>query len=249
MLRMILCDWNGTLFRDTLEEAYFVGLCRRAVFRAARRGRLGRLARLTAAGARCYLQYAAARLRPSETMPRIGRIIELLNPVVFRGLTAGELAAYDAEYARRVQPKLDRRLLDPLWATHRRCGAEMGVLSAGCRAGIAAALRAAGCEVNLILANEFRMDGDVVAGFDFALTSNKADALEALLAERGVAPEDVLYVGDGEHDEQCLRLVGYPVVSFYATRTARRQLTENCGAFAPTTREQLERHLARVAGE
>lgn len=41
---------------------------------------------------------------------------------------------------------------------------------------------------------------------------DKASALAALLAERAIGPEDVVYVGNDTNDLGCLTLVGFPVV-------------------------------------
>ena len=50
MLRMIVCDWNGTLFRDPLEERFFFGLCRLAFYKAVRSGSLRNISSLIMRG-------------------------------------------------------------------------------------------------------------------------------------------------------------------------------------------------------
>ena len=248
MLRMIVCDWNGTLFREPMEETFFLGLCRRAFRRAVLRGRLRQAARLMARGVRCLGHYRAARKHPDRTLEHIGRIIELLNPLAFAGLHRHELAAYVARYARRIQPLLDRRLLDPIAEVARPAGVAFGVVSSGCRRGIEAALAGAGLRADFVLANDFRMDGDVTAGFDFAIGHNKRELLADLLARRGVDPAEVMYIGDSPQDAACLALVGLPVVSFFAAPAAREHLAREHRAFAPPDPPAFAAHLREAIG-
>jgi phosphoglycolate phosphatase-like HAD superfamily hydrolase len=247
MLRMVICDWNGTLFRDTLEEAFFFGLCRRAFFQAVRRGRCRKLARLASLGARCWVLYRRARKDPDGVPRYVGRIVGLLNDDVFAGLGRRELEDYARRYARRIQPRLDRRLLEPLAAIRAERGVELGVVSSGCRIGIEAALAEAQAPFDFVIANEFRWDGDATGGFDFAIAEGKHDVLAGLLAARGVDPADVMYVGDSPQDEACFALVGLPVLSFFATDAHKERLSTGCGAFVPAGRGDFERRLRLAA--
>jgi len=243
-LRLIVCDWNGTLFREELEQTFFFGLCRRAVWRAVRRFNVRAMARLALRGMRCLAHYLAARRHPRLVTHHIGCIMALLEPDVLHGLTRDELAAYTQSYAQRIQGHLDRRLLDPLAAAREESGVRLGVISAGCREGIAAALAAEGTPFNFIEANEFTMDGDVTDSFDFALADNKHAVLVGLLALRNVDPAGVMFIGDSPQDEECLRAVGYPVVSFFASDSRKRQLAADCGAFVPADQADFARYLA-----
>ena len=247
-LRMIVCDWNGTLFTEELEETFFFGLCRRAAWRALRRMNLPALTRLAVHGILCFGHYFAARGNPRRVPHHIGAIMKLLSRDVLRGLSRDELADYCTRYARRIQPRLDRRLLDPLAKVRAESPVRLGIISAGCREGIAAALEEECTPFDFIAANGFTMAGDVTASFDFALTENKLDVLTALLAERQIAPAAVMFIGDSPQDEACLRAVGYPVVSFYATAARKRQLAADCGAFAPADQADFARHLAAAVG-
>ena len=53
--------------------------------------------------------------------------------------------------------------------------------------------------------------------------ADKGAALAALLAERGIAPAAVAYVGNDVNDLECLRLVGVPIVVADATPAARAE--------------------------
>ena len=243
-LRLIVCDWNGTLLRDKLEETFFFGLSCRAVWRAVRGLDVPALFHLGVRGLQCLGHYFAARVNPRRVPEHIARIMDLLNSGVLSGLRRDELADYARRYARRIQGRLDRRLLEPLMALGRDGAVALGIISAGCREGIAATLDEASAPFDFVIANEFRMAGEVTEFFDFALAGDKRDVLLGVLAERNVPPESVMFIGDSPQDEQCLTAVGYPVVSFFATGARKRQLAADCGAFVPADRADLSRHIA-----
>jgi phosphoserine phosphatase len=248
MLRMIVCDWNGTLFREPLEKTFFVGLCGRALWRAVRAADGRKVRRLIRLGTRCVGLYCAAKRDPERATEHIARVVDLLNPDVFRGLGREELEAYIRRHARRVRSGLDSRLLEPLRAVVSRTGAAMGVISSACGSAVEAALREAGHRLDFVLANEFRMDGSETASFDFTIATNKLDVLSGFLAERNVDPGEVMYVGDSPQDEACLRHVGMPVVSFWATPAHKQRFSRTCGAFVPADRAAFEEYLRSVAG-
>ncbi len=248
MVRLIICDWNGTLFGDLFEETFCFGLCRDAALRAIRRADLPKLVRLAKAGLRGFGMYCAARRRPDRAVGHIRRIIESLNPDVFRGIRRDRLDAYTARYAAKASSGLDRRLLDPLCAVAAEASLPVGVISSGCRRAIAATLAAAEYHFDFVIANWFRMAGDVTASLEFDVADNKREHLTALLAERQVDPADVMYIGDSPHDAPCFELVGTPVVSLLATVPHKQQFRRTCGAFVPTDREDFERYLRVAAG-
>ena len=53
--------------------------------------------------------------------------------------------------------------------------------------------------------------------------ADKGAALAALLAQRGIAPAAVAYVGNDVNDLECLRLAGVPIVVADATPAARAE--------------------------
>ncbi len=248
MLRLVVCDWNGTLFRDVLEETFFLGLCRRAALRALASGDLRKLARLTASATSCFRHYLAAKRRPERVPEHIAEIVEQLNEDVFSGLNAGELADYARRYAANVRFRLDERLLRPLRRAREEPGLGFGVVSSGAREGIEAALARARLEPDFVIANHFTLEDGRTTGFAFDLGDNKLDALRAVLDERGIAAAETMYVGDTPQDEPCLAEVGFPVVSFRATDTHRQGLARRCEAFAPADEADFQRHLRAAAG-
>jgi len=246
MLRLIACDWNGTLFRDTLEEAFFLGFCRREFLRAVRGRELARVWDLSGLALRCYRRYLLARLHPEQAPEHVARIVEMINEKVFRGVPRANLDAFTAEYARRIQPRIDRRLIGPLRAVRRESGVPLAIVSLGCREGIEAALARAGCPADAVLANQFRFRGEAVEEFAFTIRYNKARVLSDFLAERGIAPAEVMYVGDSPQDEGCLRLVGMPVLSFWATREHKKLFARRHEAFVPQNESEFEDYIRRA---
>jgi phosphoserine phosphatase len=243
MLRLVVCDWNGTLLREMLEETFFMGICRRAVLHAIKRGQVGKLVRIAIAGLRGFREYRAALRRPDRVPHHITRIVEMLDPLAFRGLSREELDDYTRFYARRAQPMLDPRLLAPLELARERFGLPVGVISSGCRSGIEATMSMANYPVDFICANDFWWDGDRTAGFRFTLTDNKLQLLDMVLAEHDVEAADVMYIGDGPLDAECFRRVGWPVVSFFASPRHRARFAQSCGAFAPPNQAAFQQHL------
>jgi FMN phosphatase YigB (HAD superfamily) len=246
MIRMIVCDWNGTLFHDTLEEAFFAGLCWRVYWRAARHGDIMRMGEMTLLGAQCYWLYFMARLNPARTLEYIGKVVDLVNPRVIHGLPRSELESHTHHYARRVAHKLDRRVLDPLRKFRQETGVPVGVISSGCRVGVEAALEEAHYPLDFIMANEFRLNGDVCEAFEFAFSDNKAAVLAELLKRRGVNPREVMYIGDSEQDEECFRLVGMPVVSLLARESMKERFFRKHEAFVPLDQAAFDRHLREM---
>jgi len=243
MLRLVVCDWNGTLLREKLEETFFLGICRRAVVRAIKRGHVRKLFRIMLAGFRGYREYRAALRRPDRVPHHISRVVEMLDPLVFRGLSREELDDYTSFYARRAQPMLDPRLLAPLELARERFGLPVGVISSGCRSGIEATMSMANYPVDFIRANHFWWDGDRTGGFRFDLTDNKLQLLDMVLAEHDVDPADVMYIGDGPLDAECFGRVGWAVVSFFASHRHRARFVREYDAFAPPTQAAFQEHL------
>ena len=109
--------------------------------------------------------------------------------------------------------------------------------------GIAAALEQAGLAPDFIVANEFRMRDGAVEAFEFDLTDNKWEVLDAFLDARGVDPRHVMYIGDSRPDEECFRNVGLPVASFFATPAGKHRMARTCRAYVPHDRAAFERHI------
>jgi phosphoserine phosphatase len=241
---MIVCDWNGTLFRDPLEERFFFGLCRRAFYKAVRSGSLRRISSLLWCAAMCFREYFSAKGRKMKTLSHIANIVKFLNPAVFSGMTRAELEEYAWKYAFDIQKLLDMRLISPIRRAARDHSIPVAVISSGCREGIVPALELQGLEIREIVANEFDIGEDgLTRGFDFRIAENKADLLRELLESSGVKSRDVMYIGDSLADTGCFEEVGFPVVSFYADQDRRERFVRRYGSFAPVDQEDFDEYL------
>ncbi len=248
MVKLIVSDWNGTLFADRFEEQFFFGLIRREMLRSALAFRVGRLARGVRALPRCVLEYLRARRRPEDAIGHIMRIIDALNPAVFRGISRKHLDAHVEAYARSIQTRLDPRLLEPLAEARRTGQAAWGVVSSGCETGIRAALRRAGCEVDFVEANRFRFVGPRVEAFVFRLGENKWPVLDDLIRREGLARQEVMYIGDAPADVDCFVHVGWPVASLQTPPGLRRRFAE-MGVHTPADAQAFRRLLASALGD
>jgi phosphoserine phosphatase len=239
MIRLVVCDWNGTIVRDRMEEAMFVGLCAWVFFRRLARGRWLRAARLILAGMRCARHYAVARRRPRRVVRHVGRIVKLLNPVVFRGLPETQLRRYLDGYARRMARRVDERVIRAVSAYRRRSGARVAVLSSGCAAGIAGSLARCGFAVDEVLANRFVVRDGVVRSFELRVGDDKAGQLLDLCKRFGVSPAETAYVGDSRQDEECLSLAGLPIASFFVRPEAMGRFERLLGVRRPRDEKDL----------
>lgn len=244
---MIVCDWNGTLFRDPLEERFFFGLCRLAFYKALRSGSLRSISSLIMRGLWCFREYLSAKGRGDKTLAHIARLIEILNPCVFAGIPKAELESYAWSYAMRIQDKLDMRLVWPLKQLVSDAEVPVAVISSGCREGIVPALGLVGLDVDDVMANEFVLDDEgFTEKFDFRITHNKAALLFALLERRGISAGDTMYIGDSRADEDCFREVGYPVASFFAAPAFRERAARMRLAYCPANQDDFRDYLQEV---
>ena len=247
MLRMIVSDWNGTLFSDPLEEKFFQGLCKKAFYKALRKMSLRTMTSLLMRGAWGFREYLSAKGRKTKTLEHIAKLVEILNPCVFAGLTQAELDEYAWKYAFQIQKKLDMRLIWPIRRLVREDGMPLVVISSGCKEGIIPAMELMDIRVSEVVANVFVMDeSGITTGFDFKITDNKADLLADILAERGVDASEVMYLGDSLADEECFSMVGYPVISFFAEDALKEKFARKLGTFVPVDQDDFEKYLEKI---
>jgi len=249
MLRMIVSDWNGTLFSDPLEEKFFQGLCKKAFYKALKGMSLRTMTSLLMRGAWGFREYLSAKGRKTKTLEHIAKLVDILNPCVFAGLTQAELDEYAWKYAFRIRKKLDMRLIWPIRSMVRERNVPLVIISSGCKEGIIPAMELMDIRVDRVVANVFNMNGSgVTTGFDFQITDNKADLLEEVLKEHDLDPSEVMYLGDSLADEECFGMVGYPVVSFFTKSDLKEKYSRRFGAFVPVDQEDFEKYLNGIAG-
>ena len=246
MLKLAICDWNRTLYPDYFEEGYFGGICVWSLLRAIWNAEIERIVTMFCLGLRCCALFLKAMVHRDGALEYITQITETINRGIIAGLPADSVDRFTEWYARWAARRLDRRLLGPLWAARRRYGVRLAVISSGSRVGIQRTLERAGCPFDVVVGNEFRFDGDVVASLELSVMANKAEILGELLAREGITRDEVLYVGDSRPDEGCFAEVGYPVVSYLAREKDKLRFGRRHGAFVPRNGEEFARHLQRA---
>jgi len=208
---------------------------------------LRRMSALIASGLRCFREYLSAKGRGDKTLEHIGRLVEMLNPCVFSGISKTELERYAWTYARNIQNKLDMRLISPIKQVVFSTGIPIVVISSGCREGIMPSLWLAGLEADEVLANAFVFDGQgVTEKFDFSITHNKEELLTQLLERHRINPGDIMYIGDACADENCFYMAGYSVVSFFASPGFRARVSSMGLAYAPVSQQEFAVFLQKA---
>lgn len=244
MLRAVICDWNRTLLRDEYEIEFFRGLARCAARNFLGGLNLTRLYRLWGAKKRCEALYRRTTgVREAFQKGTFETILELMNRAVIKGFPTEKLDRYLLDYAAEAQYRLDHRLLNPLVKAQRERGVLLGIISSGCDIAIMQTLRASSCSFDIVRANCFQRNGDQIEAFALDIYENKLGVLRAILTEKKLEPEVVMYIGDDWQDEACLRAVRFPVVSFFADPKSRIALKKEVGAYAPHDAEEFDRYL------
>lgn len=248
MLKLAICDWNRTLYPDYYEEGYFGGICVWSLLRAIWNAEIERIVSMSCLGLRCCALFLRAMVHRERGLDYMSRVTETINRGMVAGLSTDSVERFTEWYARWAVRRMDRRLLDPLRAARERHGIRLAVISSGSRVGIRRTLELAGCPFDVVVGNELRFDGDVVASLELSVMANKAEILGELLAGEGIAPDEVMYVGDSRPDEGCFAEVGYPVVSLLAREKDKRRFAERHAAFVPRNGEEFERYLQQACG-
>lgn len=248
MLKLIVCDWNGTLFRDRLEESFFRGLCIEAARCALASKSLRRVSSLIPAFLKAFREYQSAKVRPEKMLGHIGRIVDILNPKVFATLTREQVENYTLGYARKNVSQLDPRMLEPLSKLCCEKKIPIGVISSGCKLGIEKTLELGGYKMDFITANDFKFPPDSDApGFEFSVTDNKGALLREIAAKQKVSLAEILYIGDALPDEECFKLAGFAAVSFFADTQSRLRFAKSANAKYFKNQKQFEEYLAKIA--
>ncbi len=244
MLKAVVCDWNRTLFEDEYEIEFFRGLAQRAARNFLTRWKLAKLFRLWQAKKRCEAIYRRVAGVPLVNQKAaLIEVLEILNRAVIDGLPNGVLDNYLPDYAVEARCRLDQRLLRPLRQARERHGLLLGIISSGCDTAIKRTLTVGGFSFDFVKANEFDRNGRRVGAFRLQIYDNKAEILRTFLAERGIESSAVMYIGDDFQDEECMRMVRFPVVSFLAHPENRLSLQKGVNAYAPDSEEEFDRYL------
>jgi phosphoserine phosphatase len=169
-----------------------------------------------------------------------------MNQTVINGLPGKVLERYLPTYAVGAKYRLDQRLLRPLKKVREQHGLLLGIISSGCDIAIMQTLKAAGYPFDFVKANCFHQNGSRVEAFTLEIYDNKSEVLKTVLAEREIESSSVMYIGDDWQDQECLRAVRFPVVSFFAHPDTRICLKKELNVYAPETEENFEQYLQKA---
>jgi phosphoserine phosphatase len=238
----IISDWNGTLIEYRNESPLFEFVAT-GLFWASVPLHPLRMARILRTQKRLS---NLGHDHDGDHVSLVRKQFQVYNEGIIKGTPVSLLHIIVDQHARsvRTQSKLDYRVLNPIRACH-EAGRTTGILSAGYRYGIERILAVAGLGSHFDFCVADRLDqkdGNAI-GFKLDLYTRKHEFLLHVLAERGLDPRAVAYIGDSEDDEGCFQAVGYPVVSFLALERLKARFAKEYNAFVPSSERDLSSFL------
>lgn len=244
-----MCDWNRTLFEDEYEIEFFRGLARCAGMSFLKQLKFQSLFRLYWAKKQCENMYQnTAHSTKNHSQFFFREILAILNHGFIRNLPNTVLTDYLPSYAKEATSRLDQRPIRPLMRSREDRGLKVGILSSGCGIAIKKTLEANKSGIDFIKANSFEEKNGRLQSFKLDIYDNKAEALKTFLEEMQILPNETMYIGDDWQDEECLRSVRYPVVSFLAHPEIRTHFKEEVKAYAPENEAEFSRFIETTIG-
>jgi len=242
----IICDWNGTLYKDIDEEAIVKAM-------------IVDLAKSYIPSHPCKFVHLLKIKKELETLRRKrnqglenGRLVEILqsdSEKIIKGVPMSAVRRLVEKYSNRrdVQNKVVFKVLRPIAERH-RAGITTGILSAGYSYGIQMILKSAGygdCfdfyEANILTETE-----DRAIGFTLSIYKNKADLLLKLMKDMDLDPQKTAYMGDSLDDVGCFEVIGRPIVSFLTPEALKQKFAQEYRAFIPEDESDLARYLKNI---
>ena len=248
--KLIVLDWNGTLFRMLDDRGLATQLAKAVLGAAGRQLLRGRLGALGVFGgfALGRLAYERAKRRYDRGEITLAELVEPFNRTILRGaplgLIEGAADAYGAQHARL----LDERMLQPLSEAHAR-GSRLFIYSAAYDRGIRAVLDAAGLggAFEELVCNTLEHKDGRALGLTARYRDDKAGDFKAeFLDRRGWSPSGIVYAGDNAADEPIAELLprGHFAVPFLAPDAFKEHMSAAYGAFVPESTDELSAYLS-----
>ena len=241
MLKLVICDWNRTLFEDKYEEIFFRGLSRHVLLQAVKKFNIPKVYILWRIKNKCN----NLLLQVNNGDKYIKDIINILNENIIRDLPLGFLNEYTKKYAKNAVKRLDKRILEPLKRLRLSKGIKLGIISSGYISGIEQTLKNAGYIFDFIKANDFEINGDTLIRFKLDVFNNKKEILKKVLTDYSMNSKETIYIGDDWQDEECFEEVGYPVVSFLAEEKYKKSFSGKFSAFVPEDEDTFREYLLK----
>ena len=246
--KLIVLDWNGTLFR-TLDDRVLVRHLAKAVLGAAARQVLrGRLGALVVFGGFALGRVAYERAKKRYDRGEIG-LAELVEPFnrSLRGAPLSLIERATDVYGAQHASLLDERMLQPLSEAHAR-GSRLVIYSAAYDRGIRAVLHAAGLGGTFeeLVCNTLEQEDGRALGLTARYRDDKAGDFKAEFVDRrGWSPSGIVYAGDNAADELIAELLppGRFIVPFLAPDAFKEHMSAGYGAFVPESTDELSAYL------
>jgi phosphoserine phosphatase len=242
----IICDWNGTLFRETDEEAIFRAL---ALNLARSYLPLHLIKIIQLLKVKRKLELLKIQKSIDLSTDRVIEIFRIYNEGVIRGVPMSLIYQLVEKYTRRpeVQGKIVWPMLRPIAELH-QAGVTTGILSAGYEYGIRMILKSSGQRgsFDFLEANPLADIDGIASEFRLDIFKNKAEVMLKILKERNLEAKKVVYIGDSLDDIGCFELVGYPVASLLAKEELKQRLYSECKAFVPKDEAELAAYLKSI---
>ena len=247
--KLIVLDWNGTLFR-TLDDRVLVRHLAKAVLGAAARqvlrGRLGALA-VFGGFALGRVAYERAKKRYDRGEIGLAELVEPFNRTILRGAPLSLIEGAADAYGARHASLLDQRMLQPLSEAHAR-GSRLIIYSAAYDRGIRAVLDASelGGVFEELVCNTLEQEDGRALGLTARYRDDKAGDFEAEFVDRrGWSPSGTVYAGDNAADEPIAELLprGRFIVPFLAPDAFKEHMSAGYGAFVPESTDELSAYL------
>ena len=244
MLKLVICDWNRSIFKDYFEETFCLQIFKFVAIKALKNLDIPEIISLILLAFKS--KHLLWRAKKVKTIDSISALIELLNKDLFNRITADDLANFLKTYVKAGAAKLDPRILEPLRNLKKQKNVRLGIISSGYYHGIKQILENAGFIFDFIIADDFLSIAPHGMRFDFKVNSNKGDILKRILLEERVESKNVMYIGDDSRDEGCLQMVGFPVAAFLATDENKHRFKKIYNAFVPKTQRGFEKYLNKA---
>jgi len=236
---VIIADWNGTLISDRNESPILthiaVNIAKSLIpFHPIKLAGLFKAKR--------ELDRIYQEKRRDKEVDFVRQMYKVYNQKMIKGTSMSVIRDSVKKYAttQEVKERLDYELLELLRNYHND-GKICGILSAGYGYGIDQILEAAGYRelFDFLVGDRLIENGGKAERFLLDIYGNKSTVLKKLLSEKRIDPQKTAYIGDTEDDEDCFRIVGYPIVPFFAPDDFKARSKEAHDAFVPETKDDL----------
>lgn len=228
---------------DDYESKFFIGLTKKIILSYPNIVKLKKVCNVlqTLASARklCKSRNDSNTSSKKDHGCLLKTIMDRLNASVLSCVPETLLRNFIKEFAKKSCNRLDGRLIHSLTTIHEDFGVPLVIISSGCSDAIEQTLRLVHFPVHMIVANQFERCGNTIVGFKLDIYGNKGKILQKILADRGLTTDETVFIGDDPQDEECFKMVKFPIVSFLADENDRKFLVKECNAFAPATEDEL----------